>query len=55
MGDHMGSVGGDLGSDAVRVAIRPLPLLTSRRHIDLMRVCSAARCPHGGAVTTGRV
>ncbi|MER6052800.1 putative leader peptide [Streptomyces sp. NPDC020883] len=23
-------------------ADRPLPLLTSRRHIDLLRVCSAA-------------
>ncbi|MEU6418149.1 putative leader peptide [Streptomyces spiralis] len=35
----------DLGSDAVRVAVRPLPLLTSRRHIDLVRVCSAASSP----------
>ncbi|MFI9048485.1 putative leader peptide [Streptomyces sp. NPDC053427] len=26
---------------AIRAA-RPLPLLTSRRHIDLLRVCSAA-------------
>lgn len=25
-------------------AIQPLPLLTSRRHIDLLRVCSAASC-----------
>ncbi|MDQ0753286.1 hypothetical protein QF034_007517 [Streptomyces africanus] len=32
----------DLGGVAVRVAVRPLPLLTSRRHIDLVRVCSAA-------------
>ncbi|WP_326690271.1 MULTISPECIES: hypothetical protein [unclassified Streptomyces] len=37
-----------LGGDDVRVAIRPLPLLTSRRHIDLVRVCSAADSPHGG-------
>ncbi|MFD0312700.1 hypothetical protein [Streptomyces flavalbus] len=36
----------DLGGDAVRVAVRPLPLLTSRRHIDLVRVCSAASSPH---------
>ncbi len=54
MGDRMGRAGPDLGSDAVRVAIRPLPLLTSRRHIDLMRVCSAARRPHGSAVAAGR-
>ncbi|MGK3943454.1 hypothetical protein [Streptomyces sp. RP5T] len=32
----------ELGSDVVRTAIRRLPLLTSRRHIDLVRVCSAA-------------
>ncbi|MGY4280417.1 hypothetical protein [Streptomyces sp. M18.1] len=38
----------DLGGDAVRVAVRPLPLLTSRRHIDLVRVCSAASSPHAG-------
>ncbi|PTH84342.1 hypothetical protein C9J60_31465 [Streptomyces sp. A244] len=42
--------GQDLGSDAVRAAVRQLPLLTSRRHIDLVRVCGAAsltsgRCP----------
>ncbi|AJC53743.1 putative leader peptide [Streptomyces noursei] len=29
------------GDRAVRAG-RPLPLLTSRRHIDLLRVCSAA-------------
>ncbi|MFE0192673.1 hypothetical protein [Streptomyces sp. NPDC059008] len=32
---------GSAGDRAVR-AIRPLPPLTSRRHIDLLRVCSAA-------------
>ncbi|MGW7436988.1 hypothetical protein [Streptomyces sp. NPDC054849] len=32
------------GTHGVRIAVRPLPLLllTSRRHIDLLRVCSAA-------------
>jgi hypothetical protein len=50
---NMGCAGPDLGSDAVRVAIRPLPLLTSRRHIDLMRVCSATRRPHGGVAVPG--
>ncbi len=31
------------GTDGGRaVASLPLPLLTSRRHIDLLRVCSAA-------------
>ncbi|WP_372502993.1 putative leader peptide [Streptomyces rhizoryzae] len=29
-------------SDRAGRAARPLPLLTSRRHIDLLRVCSAA-------------
>ncbi|WP_199830194.1 hypothetical protein [Streptomyces viridochromogenes] len=43
----MGRIALDLGSDVVRVAVRPLPLLTSRRHIDLVRVCSAASYPHG--------
>ncbi|MEV6177443.1 putative leader peptide [Streptomyces sp. NPDC052015] len=38
----MGRSALDLGGDAVRVAVRPLPLLTSRRHIDLLRVSSAA-------------
>lgn len=38
----MGRAALDLGSDAVRIVLRPLPLLTSRRHIDLVRVCSAA-------------
>ncbi|MEU6812038.1 hypothetical protein ABZ920_24300 [Streptomyces sp. NPDC046831] len=35
-------------------APRSLPLLTSRRHIDLLRVCSAAgprRGAHGPATT----
>ncbi|GLW48660.1 hypothetical protein Stsp02_43220 [Streptomyces sp. NBRC 14336] len=35
----------DPGRPAVRIAARPLPLLTSRRHIDLLRVCSAAGFP----------
>jgi hypothetical protein len=30
---------------AAAVAARALPLLTSRRHIDLLRVCSAAGRP----------
>ncbi|WP_420037131.1 putative leader peptide [Streptomyces sp. cg28] len=37
-----------LGGDAFRVAVRQLPLLTSRRHIDLARVSSAAMPPHPG-------
>lgn len=44
----MGCVALDLGGDAVRVAVRSLPLLTSRRHIDLVRVCSAASSPRDG-------
>ncbi|MEU6159217.1 hypothetical protein [Streptomyces sp. NPDC047130] len=43
----------DRGSDTVRVAVRPLPLLTSRRHIDLMRVCSAAGHPRHGVTAPG--
>ncbi|MGW0683823.1 hypothetical protein ACWD2L_10735 [Streptomyces sp. NPDC002754] len=39
----------DLGSPAVRAAVGALPRLTSRRHIDLARVCSAAGSPHGGS------
>ncbi len=31
-----------LGTARADGAIQPLPLLTSRRHIDLLRVCSAA-------------
>ncbi len=49
----MGCAALDLGSDAVRVAVRPLPLLTSRRHIDLLRVCSAASSLHEGGPTPG--
>ncbi|MER6352806.1 hypothetical protein ABT186_13420 [Streptomyces sp. NPDC001634] len=44
----------DLGRRAVRIAVRPLPLLTSRRHIDLLRVCSAASSPHGEGSTPTR-
>ncbi|MCF1592622.1 hypothetical protein [Streptomyces muensis] len=51
----MGRTALDLGSDVVRVAVRPLPLLTSRRHIDLARVCSAASSPHGEGGTPVRV
>lgn len=43
----MGRAALDLGSDVARVAVRPLPLLTFRRHIDLVRVCSAASSPSG--------
>ncbi len=43
----MDRAGQDLGSDAVRAAVRQLPLLTSRRHIDLVRVCSAASLASG--------
>lgn len=43
----------DLGGDAVRVAVPPLPLLTSRRHIDLVRVCSAASSPRDGGPVPG--
>ncbi|MCX4481304.1 hypothetical protein OOK44_33545 [Streptomyces cellulosae] len=38
----MGRAAPDLGGDTVRVALGQLPLLTSRIHIDLARVCSAA-------------
>ncbi|MFE8955816.1 MULTISPECIES: hypothetical protein [Streptomyces] len=37
----MGRAAPDLGGDTVRVALGRLPLLTSRRHIDLARVCGA--------------
>ncbi|MFC9825016.1 hypothetical protein ACFWG6_16965 [Streptomyces erythrochromogenes] len=48
----MGRSGLGRGTDGVRaVASLPLPLLTSRRHIDLLRVCSAASpLHHGGPV-----
>lgn len=49
----MGRAALDLGSDAVRVAVRPLPLLTSRRHIDLVRVCSAASSLRDGGPAPG--
>ncbi|EFL13245.1 predicted protein [Streptomyces sp. C] len=44
----MGCSALDRGTDGVRAAAPALPLLTSRRHIDLLRVCSAANCPHPG-------
>ncbi len=41
----------DRGTDGARGAVLPLPLLTSRRHIDLLRVCSAASpLRHGGTM-----
>ncbi|UQX04120.1 hypothetical protein [Streptomyces sp. RerS4] len=45
----MGRSALDRGTDGVRSAVvLPLPLLTSRRHIDLLRVCSAASPPRPG-------
>ncbi|PKV82789.1 hypothetical protein [Streptomyces sp. TLI_146] len=44
----------DLGRRAVRPAVRPLPPLTSRRHIDLLRVCSAASSSLGDGSTPVR-
>ncbi|MEV6681686.1 hypothetical protein AB0N09_33155 [Streptomyces erythrochromogenes] len=43
----MGRSGRDRGTDGARVVVS-LPLLTSRRHIDLLRVCSAASSPLPG-------
>ncbi|MBT2415530.1 hypothetical protein J7I94_34210 [Streptomyces sp. ISL-12] len=50
----MGCAALDLGGDAVRVAARRLPLLTSRRHIDLVRVCGAASSPREGGPAAPR-
>ncbi|AJT69030.1 hypothetical protein T261_7432 [Streptomyces lydicus] len=36
-----------LDTDRAVCAAQRLPLLTSRRHIDLLRVCSAASRPLG--------
>ncbi|MCC9689364.1 hypothetical protein [Streptomyces sp. MNU103] len=47
----MGRAAPDLGWDTVRVALGQLPLLTSRLHIDLARVCSAAGSPDDAAPT----
>lgn len=44
----MDGVACDPGSPAVRAAVGALPRLTSRRHIDLARVCSAASSRLGG-------
>lgn len=41
----MGHAAPDLGGDTVRVALGQRPLLTSRRHIDLARVCGATGAP----------
>ncbi|MFJ4244726.1 hypothetical protein ACIP17_29460 [Streptomyces iakyrus] len=49
----MDRAGQDLGGDAVRAAVRQLPLLTSRRHIDLVRVCSAASLASGRYPVSG--
>ncbi|MGC5036448.1 MULTISPECIES: hypothetical protein [unclassified Streptomyces] len=38
----MGRAAAQFDGDTVRTALRSRPLLTSRRHIDLVRVCSAA-------------
>ncbi|MET8468254.1 hypothetical protein ABZY90_25320 [Streptomyces sp. NPDC006422] len=40
----------ELRCAAARAAVRALPRLTSRRHIDLARVCSAASSPQGGGL-----
>ncbi|WP_158076136.1 MULTISPECIES: hypothetical protein [Streptomyces] len=56
----MGRSGLGRGTDGVRAAAAaavslPRPLLTSRRHIDLLRVCSAASpLHHGGPVPAHR-
>ncbi|MEW1634289.1 hypothetical protein AB0469_09460 [Streptomyces sp. NPDC093801] len=42
------------GTDGVRAVVLLLPLLTSRRHIDLLRVCSAADPLHRGGPAPGR-
>ncbi|MER5574868.1 hypothetical protein [Streptomyces massasporeus] len=42
----------DLGRQAVRAVVPMLPLLTSRRHIDLLRVCSAASSLRGECMST---
>ncbi|MGW4032925.1 hypothetical protein ACWEFL_27090 [Streptomyces sp. NPDC004838] len=44
----------DSGRRAIRITVLPLLLLTSRRHIDLLRVCSAANSPHGEGSTPTR-
>lgn len=46
----MGCSALDRGTDGVPAAAPALPLLTSRRHIDLLRVCSAANPPHPGGL-----
>ncbi|MEW2395153.1 hypothetical protein [Streptomyces sp. NPDC046862] len=52
----MESSGPARGGDTARVrtAVRPRPLLTSRRHIDLLRVCSAASLPPAGGTAPAR-
>ncbi|WP_327658083.1 hypothetical protein [Streptomyces sp. NBC_00483] len=44
----MGGAARELSGEAARAAVGALPRLTSRRHIDLARVCSAASSRHGG-------
>ncbi|MFI6937843.1 hypothetical protein ACIBI4_01110 [Streptomyces sp. NPDC050418] len=50
----MGRSAPDLGSLAVGIAVRPPLLLTSRRHIDLLRVCSAAPSPRESGPDSAR-
>ncbi|MEV7583970.1 hypothetical protein ACIRUY_37770 [Streptomyces erythrochromogenes] len=53
----MGRSGQGRGTDGARAVVRlplPLPLLTSRRHIDLLRVCSAASPLHRGGPVPAR-
>ncbi|MFD8146408.1 hypothetical protein [Streptomyces sp. NPDC059708] len=52
----MGCSARNHGTDGGRTAVPPLPrpLLTSRRHIDLLRVCSAANPPHPGGSSHAR-
>ncbi|MEV7546525.1 hypothetical protein [Streptomyces sp. NPDC089915] len=52
----MGCSARNHGTDGGRTAVPPLPrpLLTSRRHIDLLRVCSAANPPHPGGPSHAR-
>ncbi|MFE1791989.1 hypothetical protein ACFW7J_26960 [Streptomyces sp. NPDC059525] len=50
----MGCSARDGRTDGVRAAVPACPLLTTRRHIDLLRVCSAANPPHPGAPAPAR-
>ncbi|MFJ9587539.1 hypothetical protein [Streptomyces acidicola] len=52
----MGSSGPACASDTalIHAAVRLRPPLTSRRHIDLLRVCSAASLPPVGVGAPAR-